>query len=61
MLDEGRITIQEDGRSEARLLRDYYSGLKPGKYHQTVKRRSSGKDFSLASNTIEITIEGEKE
>ena len=41
-------------------LREWYSNLKPGNYQLTVRRRASGKEFSLVSNTISITIEAPK-
>lgn len=41
-------------------LKEWYSDLKPGKYELTVKRRASGRRFSLVSNTISITIEAPK-
>jgi len=41
-------------------LKEWYSNLKPGKYQLTVRRRASGRRFSLVSNTISITIEASK-
>ena len=37
-------------------LNQWYGEVEPGKYYLTVKRRASGKDFSLVSNTITINI-----
>ena len=37
-------------------LREWYSGLAPGSYSLTVRRRASGEELSLVSNTISIEI-----
>lgn len=42
-------------------LREWYSGLAPGSYSLTVRRRASGEEFSLVSNTISIEITKRRE
>jgi len=37
-------------------LNQWYGEVQSGKYYLTVKRRASGKDFSLVSNTVTINI-----
>ena len=42
-------------------LREWYSGLAPGSYSLTVRRRASGEELSLVSNTISIEITKRRE
>ena len=41
-------------------LNEWYADLAPGRYHLTLRRRGSGEEFSLISNTVPITVNPEK-